>query len=349
MKFSLDRDGAVVHDNNGELRVRWSGGAWRLELKNSSVTSSSAIAPAVNRTDLLVVRLTFTSGTDTAELWVNPVPGSAAPGTPQATASTTGDLRFSEVNLYPGSNNGDGLFDEIRLGATWASVLPVPSLPAAPVVFSPLPGRFQQPVNVALTSPTSGATIHYTLDGSTPTTASPVYSAPLAVGATTVVRALAVKSGSTPSAVSGGNFRIDGFAAWLGEAGLPVATAPDADPDGSGVSLLVRYALGLPARGNPAVGQPGGTAGLPLIQSSATAASLEFIAREDPRLVVEAESSPDLVAWTRVALSIRSIGSHSDAGHDITVGAASAGWRTYRVTAPGGLPRFLRVRVTLAE
>ncbi len=47
----------------------------------------------------------------------------------------------------------------------------------------------------------AGATIYYTTDGSTPTTASPVYTAPLTISATTHIQAMAVKNGeiSTPA------------------------------------------------------------------------------------------------------------------------------------------------------
>lgn len=49
------------------------------------------------------------------------------------------------------------------------------------------------PPKVALATKTLGATIYYTLDGSTPSPRSTVYSAPIPVTTTTVVRALAAK------------------------------------------------------------------------------------------------------------------------------------------------------------
>ena len=63
-------------------------------------------------------------------------------------------------------------------------------------------GSFSGPVWVQMTSATAGAALHYTLDGSTPTTASAVYAAAFRVSATTTVKAIAVKSGLAASAVA---------------------------------------------------------------------------------------------------------------------------------------------------
>lgn len=65
---------------------------------------------------------------------------------------------------------------------------------AAPT-FSPKGGTFYSAQEVTIASATPGATIHYTLDGSTPTTASAVYSAPIAIANTTTVKAIAIAAG----------------------------------------------------------------------------------------------------------------------------------------------------------
>lgn len=54
-------------------------------------------------------------------------------------------------------------------------------------------------VDVEIASATDGSTIHYTLDGTDPTEASPVYTQPLMVGQTTTIKAKAFKEGYAPS------------------------------------------------------------------------------------------------------------------------------------------------------
>jgi hypothetical protein len=63
--------------------------------------------------------------------------------------------------------------------------------PAATPTFSPDAGTYNAAQSVTLSCATAGATIYYTTDGSAPTTSSSVYGAPIAVGATTTIRAIA--------------------------------------------------------------------------------------------------------------------------------------------------------------
>lgn len=63
-------------------------------------------------------------------------------------------------------------------------------------------------VNLTLTEP-DGATIYYTTDSSTPTTASQVYSGPLSISKNTVVRAIAVRDGYLTSTTATRTFITD--------------------------------------------------------------------------------------------------------------------------------------------
>ena len=78
---------------------------------------------------------------------------------------------------------------------------------AAPT-FSPAAGTYTTAQTVTL-SAASGATIRYTLDGSTPSLLSRVYTAPLLLGATTTVKAAAFKASWTASAVASATYTIE--------------------------------------------------------------------------------------------------------------------------------------------
>jgi hypothetical protein len=72
---------------------------------------------------------------------------------------------------------------------------------AATPVFSPVAGTYTTAQSVKITSATTGATIYYTTTGATPTTASAKYTAAIAVSASETIKAIAVATGHTNSAV----------------------------------------------------------------------------------------------------------------------------------------------------
>lgn len=71
------------------------------------------------------------------------------------------------------------------------------------------PGGIYGPNLTVSLAAASGATIHFTTDGSTPTESSPVYSAPIAIGQTTTVRAKAFQDRWTASGVTTDVYQID--------------------------------------------------------------------------------------------------------------------------------------------
>ncbi len=74
-------------------------------------------------------------------------------------------------------------------------------LTSAPV-FDPPAGAYVAPINVSLTSSTAGATIRYTTDGSDPSpTVGTIYASPIAISASTTIRAIAYADGYDPSIV----------------------------------------------------------------------------------------------------------------------------------------------------
>jgi uncharacterized protein len=70
------------------------------------------------------------------------------------------------------------------------------------VVATPGAGMVKAGTTVTLATGTEGATIHYTVDGTEPTTASPVYSQPITIDKNMTIKAIAVKAGMTNSVVA---------------------------------------------------------------------------------------------------------------------------------------------------
>ncbi|QQS03879.1 MAG: chitobiase/beta-hexosaminidase C-terminal domain-containing protein [Fibrobacterota bacterium] len=75
-------------------------------------------------------------------------------------------------------------------------------------VFSPSGGNFSAAQTVTISSATSGATIYYTVDGSTPSITATKYTTPVTVSASMTLKALALKSDMVTSSVGTANFTI---------------------------------------------------------------------------------------------------------------------------------------------
>jgi glucosylceramidase len=88
---------------------------------------------------------------------------------------------------------------------------PPPPAPAATPVFWPVPGSYSQTQagqTVTLTDSSSGATIYYTTDGTTPTTSSTKYSAAIPISATTTIEAIAAGPAYSASPVATGTYTL---------------------------------------------------------------------------------------------------------------------------------------------
>ena len=97
---------------------------------------------------------------------------------------------------------------------------------AATPTFSPAAGTYSSAQSVAISDATSGATIYYTTDGTTPTTFSTVYASPIAVNSTRTLEAIAVAAGYTNSAVASATYTITATPS------LPAVSTPTFSPGG---------------------------------------------------------------------------------------------------------------------
>jgi hypothetical protein len=84
---------------------------------------------------------------------------------------------------------------------------PQPSLPTPTI--TPAGGTFSAPVAATIASSTSGVTIRYTLDGSTPHAGSLAYTGPVQIGSSALLKARSFKTGSADSPVAQASFVIN--------------------------------------------------------------------------------------------------------------------------------------------
>ncbi|MDE1160633.1 MAG: chitobiase/beta-hexosaminidase C-terminal domain-containing protein [Acidobacteriaceae bacterium] len=88
-----------------------------------------------------------------------------------------------------------------------------PTVATATPTFSPSAGSYATAQSVTISDTTSGATIYYTIDGTTPTTSSTLYTGSFSVSSTETIEAIAVASGYLNSAVATAKYTIETLAA----------------------------------------------------------------------------------------------------------------------------------------
>jgi hypothetical protein len=128
--------------------------------------------------------------------------------TPTSTSGTlyTGPITVSASETVKAIAYEGGLSDSAVSTAAYTISAEVP---AAPPTFNPGGGTFNNATSVTMNSITSGATIRYTTDGSTPTeTNGTIYSGPVTVGATTTLKAIAYAAGFLDSSVTTATYTL---------------------------------------------------------------------------------------------------------------------------------------------
>jgi hypothetical protein len=130
-----------------------------------------------------------------------------ASGTDLATDAATGTKQVYVTSNVTGTYKLDLFAGPARtlLADTYQNLTFFKLLPVAAPVSNPAGMAFIQPLSVTLTTSTSGSSIHYTTDGSAPTPvaggSTKLYTGPITLTATTTLKAIAVKPGSSVSDV----------------------------------------------------------------------------------------------------------------------------------------------------
>jgi hypothetical protein len=97
------------------------------------------------------------------------------------------------------------------------------SVVATPV-FSPAAGTYGSELTVTLTEATTGATVYYTADGSTPTKSSTPYTVPIVLAEPTTIKAIAYAPGQTQSIIGSATYSVITSPTVLSAAATAIAT-----------------------------------------------------------------------------------------------------------------------------
>jgi N-acetylneuraminic acid mutarotase len=131
----------------------------------------------------------------------------------------TGPISVSSSETIYAMATANNYFPSGYTGVTY-SINPLATQTAAPV-FSVPSGTYAAPQTVSISDATSGASIYYTTDGTTPNTSSTYYFAPITVSSSETLQAIAVASGDTISAVAGATYVLN-----LPQAATPTLSVP---------------------------------------------------------------------------------------------------------------------------
>jgi hypothetical protein len=127
-------------------------------------------------------------------------PGTSAGG---STQQYSGPLTVSSTETIKALATASGMTTSGTASATYT----IQSQVATPT-FSPGAGSYSSAQTVSISTTSSGATIYYTTNGSTPTSSSTVYSGPITVSATETLKAIAAESGFFDSKVATAAYTI---------------------------------------------------------------------------------------------------------------------------------------------
>lgn len=108
----------------------------------------------------------------------------------------------------PGVDEREGIVTLRATGVTKTITVKQPGSVVATPTFSISGGTYGSSQSIELSCATEGATIHYTTDNTTPTASSPTYSSAISVSETTTIKAIAVKTNYTNSAVASATYTI---------------------------------------------------------------------------------------------------------------------------------------------
>ena len=121
--------------------------------------------------------------------------------------SITGDFTVVITNNSPSASTSNK--DRVAIWGICIGNYSGGTLQAATPTFNPEAGTYTSAQTVTISCTTPGATIYYTIDGSTPDNTKTPYTGAISVTATTTIKAIAYATGYDPSAVASATYTIN--------------------------------------------------------------------------------------------------------------------------------------------
>ena len=168
-------------------------------LLNGATQAATPVISPVSQIFHPSLQVSITDSTTNAQIFYT------TDGSTPSTASSvyTGPFTISNTTTVKAMAAGSGLLASTISNETYTLINQVP----APT-FSPVPGDYASAQSVTIATAWPGSTIYFTVDGTTPTTSSSVYTAPVQINSTTTLKAMATATTLTNSYVSSGLYTI---------------------------------------------------------------------------------------------------------------------------------------------
>ena len=317
----------------------------------STATNGTLLGNLVLTQNGLSFRAAGSASTATIGVTVDPSSGGTVSG---GGTYTVGD----SVQISAAANTGWAFtgWNDSNTNATRTIITPVTNftytagfsqLSVATPTILPHSGTFTNAVSVTLASSTGGATIHYTTDGSTPTTNSAPYVSVITLSNSATVTAIAVATGYAPSSVATASFTI---------ITLPTVATPVFLPAGGSYTTSVQVAISSSTSNAtiryttdgsvPTVNSPVYT-GLITLSQATTLKAVGFVVGDNPSPVATARFAFNLPS-TLIILSGSSLpAALKGAAYSQTFAALNGtGAYTWSVAPTSKLPAGLKLSAT---
>jgi Malectin domain/Legume lectin domain/Chitobiase/beta-hexosaminidase C-terminal domain len=169
-------------------------------LLNAAVQAAAPVLSPGAESFAQSVNITITDSTPGVQIYYTT--DGSTPST--ASALYTGPISVTTTETLQAIAVGPGILQSPTSTATYTLQTQAPE-PA----FTPPPGEYSGTQSISISTTTTGATIYYTTDGSTPTTSSTRYTGPVAVSSSITLKAIATAPNFTNSLVASGDYVID--------------------------------------------------------------------------------------------------------------------------------------------